>query len=156
MRRHSAHELLAFLFAPRKVRIYLFLLPEHHWYPALLILVLIPLYVQAKESIPATRSQNPLNFERFSREQGMQGTNVTCILEDLLGVMWFGTSNGLHRYDGYRFTVYRHDVRDTTSISEDHVLALLEDRSGAIWAGTLYQGTEPSGFPPPPLCTPYI
>ncbi|MCK6622735.1 MAG: response regulator [Calditrichia bacterium] len=54
--------------------------------------------------------------------------------------MWFGTRTGLHKYDGYRFTVYTYDVRDTTSISSDDILCIYEDRSGALWIGTLIHG----------------
>jgi len=51
--------------------------------------------------------------------------------------MWFATGNGLTRYDGYQFTVYRHDPADPTTLSSDNVRAIYEDRSGELWVGTM-------------------
>ncbi len=53
-------------------------------------------------------SQNPnIKFERFGLDDGISNSNVLCILQDKRGFMWFGTKDGLNRYDGYKFTVYK-------------------------------------------------
>jgi two-component system sensor histidine kinase ChiS len=51
--------------------------------------------------------------------------------------MWFGTGGGLNKYDGYTFTVYRHDPEDPGSLRDDVITALYEDRAGVLWVGTL-------------------
>ena len=62
---------------------------------------------------PALWSQTPsLSFQRISLEEGLSVSTILCILQDREGFMWIGTQDGLNRYDGYRFTVYRHDRAD--------------------------------------------
>lgn len=55
----------------------------------------------------STASEEPVNFQRVSVEQGLSQSSVFCILQDSSGFMWFGTQDGLNRYDGYEFTVFR-------------------------------------------------
>jgi ligand-binding sensor domain-containing protein/two-component sensor histidine kinase len=50
--------------------------------------------------------------------------------------MWFGTEDGLNRYDGYNFTIFKHDLQDSNSISDNYITAIFEDRSGILWIGT--------------------
>lgn len=77
-----------------------------------------------------------VHFEKFSIEQGLSHPFVTAIVQDSLGFMWFGTQDGLNRYDGYTFKVYRHDPDNATSISANHVISLTIDHRGIIWIGT--------------------
>lgn len=69
-------------------------------------------------------------------QQGLSNNTVRCILRDHYGFLWFGTRDGLNRYDGNTFTVFRHQFRDTNSLLCNYVLSLLEDRSGKLWIGT--------------------
>jgi signal transduction histidine kinase/ligand-binding sensor domain-containing protein/DNA-binding response OmpR family regulator len=78
----------------------------------------------------------PVKFTRFGTTTGLSQSNVTCILQDKMGFMWFGTRNGLNKYDGYQFTIYRNDPADTNSISSNHIKALLEDSVGNLWIAT--------------------
>ena len=94
----------------------------------------------AQNPAGAARLANKIKFERIGRGQGMRGSDIKCILQDRRGFMWFGTSRGLHRYDGNGFTVYRNDVRDATTISGDHILTIYEDQSDMLWIGTLING----------------
>ena len=75
-------------------------------------------------------------FEHISIEQGLSQAHVNCIFQDNKGFMWFGTQDGLNRYDGYSFTVYRHNAYDSTSISDNYVTAIAEDAFGSVWIGT--------------------
>jgi signal transduction histidine kinase/ligand-binding sensor domain-containing protein len=77
-----------------------------------------------------------LRFERISVEHGLSHSTVNCILQDSRGFMWLGTDDGLNRYDGYSFTVYRHDPDDPRSLSHNRVWSLFEDTSGVLWVGT--------------------
>lgn len=83
--------------------------------------------------------QDSLHFINFSSKDGLPSDNVNVILKDRWGYMWFGTDDGLTRYDGSHFTVYSHNPADTTSIGSNAVLVLYEDAKGHLWIGT-HQG----------------
>lgn len=68
--------------------------------------------------------------------QGLSNNSVRCILRDHKGFMWFGTYDGLNRYDGYSFKVFRNKLNDTASLINPFINALCEDRNGLIWIGT--------------------
>ncbi len=81
-----------------------------------------------------------IKFEHLTDAHGLSQNAVFCILQDRKGFMWFGTQDGLNRYDGYTFTVYRHDPDDSASISDNFVTAIYEDRQGLLWVGTQAAG----------------
>jgi ligand-binding sensor domain-containing protein len=69
--------------------------------------------------------------------QGLSNNSVSCIYQDRKGFMWFGTSDGLNRYDGYKFTIFRNNVNDTNSILKNWITAINEDEHNNVWVGTL-------------------
>ncbi len=77
-----------------------------------------------------------LRFIRLSLEQGLSQSDVTCILQDYKGFLWFGTLDGVNKYDGYDFTTYRYDPDDSLSLSESYITALYEDHQKQLWIGT--------------------
>lgn len=77
-----------------------------------------------------------LKFTRIGSDQGLSQASVICILQDSRGFMWFGTQDGLNRYNGYEMAVYKHDASDSTSISHNYIECLYEDQAGTIWIGT--------------------
>jgi ligand-binding sensor domain-containing protein len=79
-------------------------------------------------------------FERLSLDEGLSQSIVECITQDRRGFMWFGTEDGLNLYDGYTFTVIRSDPENPRSLAYNHITALYEDRSGALWIGTFTGG----------------
>jgi signal transduction histidine kinase/ligand-binding sensor domain-containing protein/DNA-binding response OmpR family regulator len=82
-------------------------------------------------------AQRPsLNFEHFATHEGLSQINVNCIIQDSRGFMWIGTRNGLNRYDGYKFIVYRYDSNDEHSLSNNMVNDLVEDADGNVWVAT--------------------
>jgi PAS domain S-box-containing protein len=83
-----------------------------------------------------TETNNSLSFKRLTTREGMPASAVNVILQDSRGFMWFGTGDGLVRYDGHDFRVFRPDANDPNSISHNSVLALKEDSNGDIWVGT--------------------
>ncbi|MCU0252961.1 MAG: SpoIIE family protein phosphatase [Acidobacteria bacterium] len=89
---------------------------------------------------PASAGELPLRFERLSLEQGLSQSIVECILQDARGFMWFGTEDGLNRYDGYQFVVFRPSPVRAGGISTAHVTTLTQDRAGILWIGTFNGG----------------
>ncbi len=77
-----------------------------------------------------------LKFERLSTAQGLSHSTVNCILQDRKGFMWFGTFDGLNRYDGHSFAIYKHNPKDSTSLGASGVWSLCEDSAGVLWIGT--------------------
>ena len=77
-----------------------------------------------------------VSFDRVSAKYGLPNGYIKDIFEDQFGFLWFGTREGVFRYDGYEFKAYRHDVRDSTTMSNPNVNDICEDRSGGIWVGT--------------------
>jgi hypothetical protein len=75
-------------------------------------------------------------FEHVSIEEGLSESVVNCILQDSKGFMWFGTQDGLNRYDGYTFVIYRPDLDDPNSLSDRWITTLHEDTHGNLWIGT--------------------
>lgn len=76
------------------------------------------------------------SFERIGINQGLSQSVVTSIHQDDLGFLWFGTQEGLNRYDGRSFKVYRHDPRDPESLSSSSIEAIAGDGEGRLWLGT--------------------
>jgi signal transduction histidine kinase/DNA-binding response OmpR family regulator/streptogramin lyase len=88
--------------------------------------------------VPAIVYSQPqqLQFEHITTKDGLLHNSVRCIMQDCQGFMWFGTGQGLNKFDGYNFTAYTCMPEDTSSISNDYVLCFLEDSKGFIWIGT--------------------
>ncbi len=77
-----------------------------------------------------------LEFDHFKTDAGLSQSNVLCILQDSKGFMWFGTREGLNKYDGYKFTVYKNDPKNINSISGNFISAITESHDGNIWIAT--------------------
>ncbi len=76
-------------------------------------------------------------FRHINYNEGLSQSSVICMMQDSKGYMWFGTSNGLNKYDGYSFTVFIHDPLDSNSISDNGINTIIEDKNGIIWIGTV-------------------
>ena len=107
----------------RKCKKYVFLL-------CLFLLLLIPSKSSGIDAI------NNLNFDFYSRENGLSSNQIHSILQDKKGWMWFGTSQGACRFDGYKFTVFKNDTEDSTSLKGNLVRTIFEDSKGQLWVGT--------------------
>jgi len=82
-------------------------------------------------------SQSPrIQFEHLSIDQGLSNATVTAIIQDHLGFIWVGTEDGLNKYDGYTFTVFKHHPADSSSIIGNNIRALSVDSDGNLWIGT--------------------
>lgn len=84
----------------------------------------------------------PLHFKSLTINDGLSQGFVSSITQDKLGFMWFATSDGLNKYDGYTFTVYHHDPDDSTSIGSDDISFVFEDSKQRLWIGTRNNGMD--------------
>ncbi|MBT1690686.1 response regulator [Fulvivirgaceae bacterium PWU37] len=82
------------------------------------------------------QAQPSFDFRHIGRSEGLSQSNVTCIVQDYKGFMWFGTRDGLNLYDGYTITVYRHDPANPRSLSHNYIRTLYEDDKHRLWIGT--------------------
>lgn len=78
-----------------------------------------------------------ISFDHLTGENGLSGGIITSIIRDRSGFMWFGSSDGLNRYDGYSMKFYNHTINDTNSLTDNYVTKLFQDRQGNIWVGTI-------------------
>jgi len=79
-------------------------------------------------------------FEHLTSENGLSQNTVLCILQDSEGFLWFGTFDGLNRYDGFGFKVYKTDPNDSTSILGQGFYSIVEDKNKDIWIASLGEG----------------
>jgi hypothetical protein len=77
-----------------------------------------------------------VRFLHLAQEDGLSQNAGLAFLQDSRGFVWIGTQDGLNRYDGHTFTVYKNDPDDPNSLSHNSINALMEDRDGQIWIGT--------------------
>jgi ligand-binding sensor domain-containing protein/signal transduction histidine kinase len=77
-----------------------------------------------------------LQFQHITSDDGLSSSIVNSIIQDSYGFMWIGTADGLNRYDGFNFTVYRNNPSDSTSISENVINAIYEDHNNNLLIAT--------------------
>ena len=77
-----------------------------------------------------------VQFEHLTIEDGLSQNAGLAIFQDSRGYLWIGSQDGLNRYDGYTFEIFKNDPDDPNSISHNSILAIAEDRNGALWIGT--------------------
>lgn len=85
---------------------------------------------------PAEAQTESIRFERLTVEDGLSQNAVLTIVQDDQGFLWFGTEDGLNKYDGYTFTVYKNDADDPATLVDNYISSLLVDQEGVLWVGT--------------------
>jgi ligand-binding sensor domain-containing protein/signal transduction histidine kinase/DNA-binding response OmpR family regulator len=75
-------------------------------------------------------------FRHFGVENGLPQNTVACISQDRQGFMWFGTKDGLSRYDGYTFRNFKYDKEDKNSIGNNFIRSIYQAENGDMWVGT--------------------
>ena len=75
-------------------------------------------------------------FRHYQVENGLSNNAVICSLQDKKGFLWFGTKDGLNRFDGYSFKIFRNDPAKKESIGNNFIHCLLEDEKERLWIGT--------------------
>lgn len=81
-----------------------------------------------------------IKFSHIDVYAGLSNSTVKSILQDSEGFMWFGTMDGLNKYDGYNFTVYRKKDNDSTGLQSNDIRSLFEDSRGNLWVSTELRG----------------
>ena len=81
-----------------------------------------------------------LRFDHINIEDGLSQSSVRAILQDSIGFLWFGTEDGLNRYDGYTFKTFKPDPDAINSLSDRFITAIVEDNEGILWIGTRQGG----------------
>ncbi len=81
-----------------------------------------------------------IQFNHLTIEEGLSQSNVEAIAQDSVGYMWFGTNDGLNRYDGLNFKIYKHSPADPYSLSDNNIQVIYEDREHTLWIGTQSRG----------------
>jgi PAS domain S-box-containing protein len=83
-----------------------------------------------------------VQFEHLSIEDGLSQNAGLAIFQDSKGYLWIGSQDGLNRYDGFDFKIFKHDPDDPNSISQNSILAITEDKDGYLWIGTWGGGLD--------------
>ena len=83
-----------------------------------------------------TMAQSSLRFGRISVDKGLSQSTVYCTYQDSQGFIWFGTEDGLNKYDGYTYDVSKYDPTDSNSISNNIIRVMFEDSHQTLWIGT--------------------
>ncbi len=76
------------------------------------------------------------HFKKIQVDEGLSENTVYCILQDSKGYLWFGTKDGLNRFDGFRFRIFRHDAADSSSLGNNFIRSMIEGKDGLFYIGT--------------------
>lgn len=98
--------------------------------------ILLSIFTLAFSTMSLFAQEGTVSFDHITIKKGLSDGRVDCILQDSYGFLWFGTQDGLNRYDGYNCTVFDHDVFDSTSISSNWIRCIYEDQDRRLWIGT--------------------
>lgn len=93
-------------------------------------------------SVTVASAQQKIRFSHLSIQQGLSQSAVNCIFQDSKGFMWFGTQDGLNRFDGYTFTVFKYNPDNPGSLHGSFVGSIYEDSAGTMWIATLDNPNE--------------
>lgn len=97
---------------------------------------LLPIFIGSFLCVVPLQASQEIKFRYFKTEDGLASNTVNCVFQDSRGYMWFGTGDGLTRYDSSEFTTYRSDSNDPESIGSNTIYSLYEDKEGTLWIGT--------------------
>ena len=98
-----------------------------------LALLICPLLTAPTNAIS---QENTLRFKHYSIDDGLSHSKVNCIFQDQRGYMWFGTNEGLNRFDGYHFTAYRYNPHISANLSANLIRWIAQDRQNRLAIAT--------------------
>lgn len=97
---------------------------------------LLFLTILSNGTIVSAHSSKDILFKNISIEDGLSQATIDSILQDSRGYMWFATNDGLNRYNGYKFKVYRKERKSSKGLTSNYIGKIVEDKNGHIWAAT--------------------
>ena len=97
-----------------------------------ILFLIISFVLSASEFV----AQSRVIFNQLTIEDGLSQSSVTCILQDKKGFMWFGTQDGLNRYDGYNIKIFKNNPGDSTSLTDNFIFSIYEDQPGTLYIET--------------------
>ena len=95
----------------------------------------VALYLIVWSLLPLKSTAQDIRFKHLTNNDGLSQNLVLSIAQDKDGFMWFGTKDGLNKYDGYRFTVFQNQPNNPSSISSNYISTLFTDSNGKLWIG---------------------
>jgi len=98
--------------------------------------ILFSALIQILTIVGGLYAQEDVFFDRLDVPQGLSSSNVRSICQDQYGYLWIGTDDGLNRYDGYKFEVFKNDPSDTNSLADSRVERVFLDSEGGVWIST--------------------
>jgi len=87
-------------------------------------------------SLKSFGQQGQYQFLHIRTSNGLSHNRINCIFKDSKGFMWFGTMSGLNRYDGYKFRIFKHSLKDSTSLIDDYISNIMEGPDEKLWIET--------------------
>jgi ligand-binding sensor domain-containing protein/class 3 adenylate cyclase/predicted metal-dependent HD superfamily phosphohydrolase len=81
-------------------------------------------------------AQQSVKFDSYSIEDGLSQSHITGIVQDRFGYIWISTQDGLNRFNGYEFNIYKNQLNDSVSLPNNYLHSLYEDKAGQLWFGT--------------------
>lgn len=99
------------------------------------VIIVLALFVQTN-SLPVFSQMLDYKFLKLGTEEGLSQRNINAIFQDSLGFMWFGTRDGLNKFDGYEFTVYKSNAENPKSLSNNFIESIVEVEGGKLLVGT--------------------
>lgn len=106
------------------------------------LLLLFVLFFLIMSGSRVLAGEKVFSARQFTISDGLSSNSIMAVYQDSKGFLWVGTQDGLNRYDGRKFEVFRHIPGDSSSISGNYILSLAEDLKGNIWIGTRKQGVS--------------
>jgi ligand-binding sensor domain-containing protein/signal transduction histidine kinase len=97
---------------------------------------LLPFLLLFARIAPVSAQISDLNLTALNSDNGLSQHTIQCIFKDKYGFMWFGTQDGLNKYDGYKFTIYKHQYNNAHTLPANNITAICADASGNMWVGT--------------------
>ncbi len=105
-------------------------------YKLTLLAVIISIILGMSNTHPISAQSISVHFDSLTVEDGLSQSTIWSIGQDDLGYMWFGTDEGLNQYDGQRFSVFKQEIKDPTTILGNTTVSIFKDSRGNMWFGT--------------------